>query len=1301
MENHQNQGAGPKVAVDFEADDDFSAVSTTNPTIGMEEGEDDIRAQIYRGNLLELSQFLTMFGSYYSWNGFQNLLSNVVRGSNLSGKWAEHIITPRDIELALKFRYALEKKQALLDEQCALEVSDSQSKTEREHVLQQLIQEQENRLSDQSNRRGEQLHRLLQRFEVWSTKDVAHTLFMPPCNCSSIDEAKTSCFSKLLQLPGAAYFSDRLRNPGLNVNERGVKDVGKSGLETGLESGLLAEQRDQIHASKVMVSTADFSEVYKKVHNESAKHPMCSLIMPPNVHTWEEYARIARVVAMLPTEEARKAAGDSPCSGANETKESIKQSTNAFAATAAAKLANEKRIYAVDYTFEPHDLVALWVRSQRNSSCLRHLIQLFTCRKWISTIDNNENHTCNGKKGTFQLKFVGNSKYTKRRVLTESPMVEQLRQWAVLNHVYGFMPFFRDYLDARDKKGALKAKKRAMIGSSPPSRKRLRAEQGFVAGDAITKDPDIILLEDCYRFMLRWFCRRNQEKVAILYYTNISHFPPIGASCYNKEEVEAFFEQCVKAKITIAIKDRLKVVKNETETNYQTERSFSRLEKKIRRGNYAPGDTMKGDGRKTPFYLAVSTLLRAWSECLAEESSIDVSALELKSVLDDFDEIHDWFCALLNEEGVHAAAAALLDLDTSGTPGEPRVSIMNGEATKQLLLGIPPPWNELCEGCKSSLWSRPPHSKQNGLVCASCERSYNEDCFDVSHFRRINIEEMVGKMKEQIRNHEQVDEGLMPLATFSVDVLETESAPDFLGSNAGKIRWTAMTITLRRAVDENGKMEGSGVKFRQIEACNAAFEYVRSGNLTFRELFMDDLEEQTPVGFADDVNGSLVVDVKEGQPYYRAGVKVNDVVAGIEFVSSCHTSATAHRPAGVQEFAGLTKQDRLELLKMPCEEVKLAILRPDLDIVSKIKEWCNEIRRSNQPLLNLSKESFLVCNESNCQLSQVKTSEQKSIRREALHCRAIIRRMGMESYSLGFRGEGSENPDFVSLRRLDAMMSWFLQSTSITEKKLLRHSFFLPAWSSPKRERLEWAPPEFDLSPTNLFLSGMGILLCRKKQANNLQAETSPASEHQRLAMLRHFIRLFFCWGQGKTVPPPAALRARQPWLSNSCVACFARTGERMHCGYHVCSSWQCLRLVEVVSSNMASYGRYSNLVGMSILVFENDSLLVQVRNDSELRIDSAGRPVEFLVAMYNPVQKGEKTKEHGMFYLLPIVGERQLRYLLDGLTIFGETGSRPTIEYLDKWIEKSILGLPGTFARLFFGFIAFRKKFLHESVSF
>jgi len=121
----------------------------------------------------------------------------------------------------------------------------------------------------------------------------------------------------------------------------------------------------------------------------------------------------------------------------------------------------------------------------------------------------------------------------------------------------------------------------------------------------------------------------------------------------------------------------------------------------------------------------------------------------------------------------------------------------------------------------------------------------------------------------------------------------------------------------------------------------------------------------------------------------------------------------------------------------------------------------------------------------------------------------------------------------------------------------------------------------------------------------------------------------------------------------------------------------------------------------MSILVFENDSLLVQVRNDSELRIDSAGRPVEFLVAMYNPVQKGEKTKEHGMFYLLPIVGERQLRYLLDGLTIFGETGSRPTIEYLDKWIEKSILGLPGTFARLFFGFIAFRKKFLHESVSF
>lgn len=1316
--------------------------------------ENDKKGQVYRGNLLELAQFLTMFRSYYTYTSDEaTKRSSDQDNSNSNNSIEGDVVTPHDIEMGLKFRYYLQQKQHMLDEKYSLEAeaeaatgeegdaslvgedtveaaANNNSKgaqTERGegkdqpisnvpldeysaarwNRLQQMLQEQETYFAkvetknNYSNKRGEQMHRLLQRFEVWSSKDLAHTLFMPSCNNQSPEEAALYCWSKILHLPGAAYFADRspteTTNAAINVAD-GDKDVGTSSdLATntdsntdnsGPEPGIVQQEEEgkkpaakESQQQTKGVPVTKFSATYAQAH--PAEHPMCSLVLPPNVHTWEEYARIADMFASLPTEQSRNNARDSHCTGAIKTIQSMGPSTTADSTSTTAADNKKSNIYAGDYNFKPHDLMALWVRAQRDTVARRHLIQMFTCN---SCNDNDGGHqqqgelpvpnnNCNTKVGgKFQLQFVGNyCPSTKRRVLAESALVDRLVEWCVKQHVFFHYHFVCQQLsetkeDTRSKASSLISPKRALDGSketSPKSVKRPRTEEdgSVVDGQSPARDPDILLLEDCYRYMLRWFCRRNQEKVAILYNTDQKDqklFPSPAALFYETKR-GVFWKQCVEAGMTNIIRKRLKLfASSSVNLQHTTERSFARLDRKIHQ--YTPPD-LTSEQQESPFYLSVSNLLRAWSECVTE-STINIEAAALQSVVDDWKCIYSNFDTELKTNGIQAAAATLLDIrGHGGSRTAPGVEIMVEEAMQLLLVGTNAPWHEMCAECQKG--SKQHANPSSVTICTSCERAFNDSCYDPSKFKRV-------KIGDHLTNK------LSPLAKLSVEVPQTALIPDFEGSNATQVQWTEVKLSLNRSVSAS-----LGISMRQTEASMDAYKYIKSGELTLDEL--DALVTSYPIGLEETLSGCLVIKVTENGTGHGAGFRVNDVVVGLEIVSV--VDKTDISTAGIHCLKNLSKEERLALLGIKCEELKVTVMRPDVDILAQSMSWVLELQEWNNSRL-LSQQTFLVCEDCQNRPQTTQGTDVESIRKEALNCRAVVRRISLESYAQPFEDEeiytdssAGVDPDICSLRRLDAMLSWIIHDNlSSSEEQhpptakaiLLQNSFFKPSWHLSARARLDWAPVDLEKKPAELFLAGMGILLRRKRTASS-QHSLLPTFERQKLAFLSHFIHLQLCWGH--FAPPESAIQARAPWPSKSCSTCFARAGTLLHNGQPICKSALCIRRVEETNmlGRKATYKNHARLVGSSILVFPDDPLLLEV--NKAVRVDSAGRPVEFIVAFFFPPIQ---IKEEGTFLLFPVATQRQLRYLLEHCSTLKQPETLSSKEDFNVWIEESILGLPG-----------------------
>jgi len=364
-----------------------------------------------------------------------------------------------------------------------------------------------------------------------------------------------------------------------------------------------------------------------------------------------------------------------------------------------------------------------------------------------------------------------------------------------------------------------------------------------------------------------------------------------------------------------------------------------------------------------------------------------------------------------------------------------------------------------------------------------------------------------------------------------------------------------------------------------------------------------------------------------------------------------------------------------------------------------------------------------------CQVAAKARSSENRIFTEARWCKALIRDVGMESFSLPFHdesihqdSESSQSCDqegrkvdkdwrHVSLRRLDAMMDYISLkhdpsvSESSRQKQLnsIGNPFLSPMTTPLPRkpsQPLEWVTEEMMQNPMQLLCKGIERMILSSKGA----------SSDDTTAFLSRFTRIFSAWflstcKESLPLQPSGALShtlvARVPWPQPSCVVCRARPADATASESPVCDNTCCQQLHSSGKLNrcqaedngsslegmsgfdtpVRKYDELSSLVGSPIIVLPGDPMLQFVSRELNLSIDHMDRPVLFFVASYLPrlfatsESQSSQIDDEGVFHILPVLSDHQLKFLLEKLVM-----RRPPESHIDgdSWTQLGVLNLKG-----------------------
>ena len=541
----------------------------------------------------------------------------------------------------------------------------------------------------------------------------------------------------------------------------------------------------------------------------------------------------------------------------------------------------------------------------------------------------------------------------------------------------------------------------------------------------------------------------------------------------------------------------------------------------------------------------------------------------------------------------------------------------------------------------------------------------------------------------------------------------SDSNPDFRGPNASKIAWTTHVLTIDRKLMDNGRPVGLGMIVRQTEASCGCFEHIITGNTKLFDIYSKDFENEYPFALDPDFQGCVVTAITENSPASNAGVNLGDVLVRVRLLSF----VDGFEPPEQRDYKlkDEDKQQRVSLFKLPCTKFEVTVKRPSSNLLDSATKWVNELREYNRASsMELLERRLFVCK--SCQAEQLNLENEDAatkILKEARYCRSILRRISLESYSRKFHleealvdktfeGVPSLHQMYVSLSRLDSMMEYIIlsaedlarteQISGAADKKLLRRSFYLPEWTGRNEERLAWAPEHLEKQPGELLCRGV-FFLCRSHsndQENASGGSGSPTRE-EKYMLFEHFVDLFCSWYLAPlqcvaTGPPEAKLTYRRPWIGKICCVCRVRTGTIKEGHRVVCSSDACREILEPSveltprrRDKISIYEECSGLVGSTVLLFpgKDDHWLIQLTQKFGFKHNNM--PVEYICAGYIPPLSDNCVEDEGEFFLLPIMNERLLQYLLEKqcLPMVRPTKFSQESIWVD-WIESSILSVWG-----------------------
>jgi hypothetical protein len=1169
---------------------------------------------IHRGNLLKISGFLWSFASDYA-----------IRNGP---------VTPKDIDDAFEYahRNLSHKYLEELYHQWQRDLCDDEEKMasiNQHKEWENLLGESKCSL-DKMSERTKQTYAILQRFEVWSTMILAKKYLLPIGASVETDavEIYPPCWSSLLNIPGACHFAKILPE---------LPSTDQPNDEHAINNG-----------EPTSGSTGDAENPYDdKCSNSHAHDSPCSLALPPNTLTSHEYARLARMLYLLPDDHSRWQVARTPLTW----------------------LQKEGAGLADSFKFTVPDLMALWIRGQRNTFALRHLWQIFSfsfedrkrsltirgtngsgkCLVPVEDDEQDEEHNIPRK---FVAKMIGNSRKTRTRVLHESSHVDDLVTWAVINQAIFTFHHVRAVMKSR-----LTLRKRRLKGLYQSSQKRRRVEQNE---DLDQED----LRSACQSYVLRWFARRHLEMLAVL-------FLPDPASLANKY-------QLVNKLCNIGVAQEIRSMIG------GNDQSFAQIDRDIARSKFRASEQ---------FYEAVYHLLRAMS---ASVTSDMIPTKKMQAITADFEKMYDFFL-----KGKDPEDSASLLLDLTGIPPNQSLSV--------LLRSLPAPWADKCQECGGIIQA------SHVVSCSCCGGNYHSECCGekvkvrsrgLSLIRKLwtvhvpdtmlsgpDFRDNVTWTTVNITVDRRVaDDGIFP--QLGLKLADTEKCSDFY----------------------NRLLSGS-IELPKLES----YKHLQPIGLEQKGCLVTNVS--SAARFCGKAAGFLIGDVIVGIEFRSF---LDPDVETKYLPRQLHSFAKM----SYSERMELLSRPATEM-RILIERPNVDILKKSIAFMERVRK-VNEPMIQALASANLVVRFCRVClgrqQDEECTLHPIVGEAllaRNLIRCLGADCYAVpfhdeIVGKDLDAYYQNMLLDStSADSCHVSLRRLDGMMTSIIarHSHSAENEAALSVPFNRQPCSKCRNGvRLDWVTDELERKPLELLCQGMRLLV-------SMPSEVPDENQlHNKIVLACNFVALFSSWCDslpGASVdsnpkPPLGARCARVPWIREACGICQVRSGEVLRelgdaVPFRVCESPACRDILETELRPHRRDGRHPNCddsdfpltsadiflraykentsyVGATVLVLPSDPILLSVQEKLGLKIEHSGRVVEFIVASYLPdgfhKQKADWgveancTDDGGTFHLLPVLSQHQLQFLLHRCKM--RKAPRSQAEVGIEWMALDVLNLNG-----------------------
>jgi len=1001
----------------------------------------------------------------------------------------------------------------------------------------------------------------------------------------------------------------------------------------------------------------------------------------------------------------------------------------------------DKLLIGVSSTLRGTDLLALWIRAQRDTSASRHLLALFDINPWqgekkeeeqgqnrqektkaaaaeevidLNSVDsdndkdmeieqqlgNRQSSQSNGipneisfpSRGReskaanyskshvhepyFTATYVGNPSKLRSRIEKESPLLDRLTEWAVMNQVLYTQEFMRERLSKsqhgeterdvcmgsssqeegsdgieKNLKGVASDNCDDMIGKIQidlgiSRKKRLQPNINMVDRNSkrrrVYDDISPPELQIAYQsYILRWFVRRNYDVLKIVF---TSKKNPRDDEEINGSEDEAPAFKLMTTRIKNYLRDKY----------VSTDRTFDRIDRRILIGKFSSF---------TMFIDAVDHLLEALSFVFATDKSV---LIKVETAKKDF---HQLCCMLCPDSGENH----MVNRDDC-----------NVEETIKILRALPRPWHDdKCHSCNLTA------NRADRVICQNCETWVHKYCLP--------------QESSLLPSPSLNDDTLKYLKGIYFSSQKLSCTSDFINN---PITWEKKNIIIQRERVIGGAFPKWGLTLQNTEACGESYNkyfanFSRPGSWDQAEMLSSSVCDTLLVKLPH--KGLLIT--KSVGPSSSCGLKEGDVIVEMEIVGNGKT------PCVLKDIK--SSKERLKYFSASTDKIALTIFRPAKDIIAISENFGEALMNVHKKVAEIHHnltDSRWYCN--SCKICNGVSSANKSD--EASICQRVLRRLAMEQCFLPFHDEklpsgehsyqyhdddggaisiesdssnearsiNASHLKHISLRRLDQIME-VIKEGSFHGKTVL----YTPPWCH--REGLCWVNRSVLKNPKRLLCTGMFLIV---EYAKYLGYGTEKIDE-----LIATFIRTFvpMCMdgiGDFNGFQSLKVFSGRNflPWLSISCENCFVRPARKNECKCDFCAnsvktsiemplvnrqrpelrsqmdpSEKIFDTEKVLSHDVIKYDLYSSFIGTSFIVDMDDPLIIGVCEKTKLIVDEGRRDAELVIISYVPkdlLSRKERDylvyeqfsevhderwgKANGLFFILPILSYWQLDFI-------------------------------------------------------